>query len=63
MRGAEPFGAVAPGQRADLLLLEADPLTRVDHVSRIAGVAVRGRWLSRGELEKLRDEAAASLAR
>ncbi|HWS85858.1 MAG TPA: amidohydrolase family protein [Pyrinomonadaceae bacterium] len=63
VRGAEPFGAVAPGQRADLLLLEADPLTRVDHVSRIAGVAVRGRWLPREELEKMRGEAAASFPR
>ncbi|HKP11648.1 MAG TPA: amidohydrolase family protein [Blastocatellia bacterium] len=63
VRGAETFGTVAPGQRADLLLLEANPLTKVDNISRIAGVTVRGRWLSKGELEKMRDEAAASFPR
>jgi imidazolonepropionase-like amidohydrolase len=50
------FGVVATGARADLLLLEANPLTSIDNASRIVGVMVRGRWLSserlRHDLEK-----------
>lgn len=57
VRGAEPFGTVSPGQRADLLLLEANPLIKIDNISQIAGVTVRGRWLSKGELEKMRGNA------
>jgi imidazolonepropionase-like amidohydrolase len=46
------FGVVAPGARADLLLLEANPLTNIDNASRIVGVMVRGRWLSRERLRQ-----------
>jgi imidazolonepropionase-like amidohydrolase len=38
------FGVVAPGARADLLLLDADPLRDVGSVERSSGVMVRGRW-------------------
>jgi imidazolonepropionase-like amidohydrolase len=44
------FGTVAVGQRADLLLLDADPLRDVANVTRRAGVMVRGRWLTEDEL-------------
>jgi imidazolonepropionase-like amidohydrolase len=63
VRGAESFGTVSPGQRADLLLLEANPLTEIGNVSQIAGVTVRGRWLPRGELEKMRSDAVNSFNR
>ncbi|MDT8341813.1 MAG: amidohydrolase family protein [Longimicrobiales bacterium] len=45
------FGTVAPGQRADLVLLDADPLEDLDHLTRRGGVMVRGRWLDRAFLE------------
>jgi imidazolonepropionase-like amidohydrolase len=45
------FGTVAPGQRADLVLLEANPLDDLDHLTRRAGVMVRGRWLDREFLD------------
>ena len=44
------FGTVAVGQRADLLLLDADPLRDVANVARRAGVMVGGRWLTEDEL-------------
>ncbi len=47
----EPFGTVAVGQRADLILLDADPLASLDHVARRAGVMVRGRWLPEAEIQ------------
>ncbi len=63
VRAAESFGTVSRGQRADLLLLEANPLTEVDNVFQIAGVMVRGRWFSKGELEKMRSETVNSFNR
>jgi imidazolonepropionase-like amidohydrolase len=57
VRGADSFGTVEPGQRADLLLLEANPLTDINNISRIAGVAVRGEWLLKAELERKRNDA------
>jgi imidazolonepropionase-like amidohydrolase len=46
------FGVVASGARADLLLLEANPLTDIDHALRIVGVMVHGRWLSKDRLQR-----------
>lgn len=47
----DQFGLVAPGHRADLLLLEANPLDDVRHVSRRAGVMVRGEWLAENDIQ------------
>jgi len=41
----EEFGTVEVGRRADLILLEANPLEDIGNVGRRAGVMVRGRWL------------------
>jgi imidazolonepropionase-like amidohydrolase len=38
--------------RADLLLLDGDPLTDVKNTSRIAGVVAAGRWLPAEELHR-----------
>jgi hypothetical protein len=46
------FGTVAAGQRADLVLLDADPLADVANLARRAGVMVRGRWVPREEIEQ-----------
>ena len=48
---AEPFGTVAAGQRADLVLLDASPLADIRNVDKISGVMVRGRWLDRAALD------------
>ena len=52
------FGTVAVGNRADLLLLDANPLTDVRNVARRAGVMVRGRWLPAAELDRMLAEMA-----
>jgi imidazolonepropionase-like amidohydrolase len=44
------FGTVAAGRRADLVLLEANPLDDLDHLDRRAGVMVRGRWVPADEI-------------
>uniref|UniRef100_UPI0021489296 amidohydrolase family protein n=1 Tax=Tahibacter caeni TaxID=1453545 RepID=UPI0021489296 len=43
--GADGSGAVRRGQRADLVLLDADPLADIGNTARIAGVFAGGRWL------------------
>jgi imidazolonepropionase-like amidohydrolase len=45
-------GTIEKGKRADLVLLEADPLADVRNTTRRAGVMVRGRWLSQAEIER-----------
>jgi imidazolonepropionase-like amidohydrolase len=45
-------GIVAEGRRADLLLLDANPLVSIANSSRIAGVMVNGRWLSKADIDK-----------
>ena len=45
-------GTVAAGMRADLLLLDANPLVDIGNTTKIAGVVVNGRWMSRAELDK-----------
>jgi len=51
LRATGEFGAVAPGLRADLLLLDADPLQDVANAQKRVGVVVRGRWLPEAELQ------------
>jgi imidazolonepropionase-like amidohydrolase len=43
--GDEDAGRIGPGARADLILLDADPLRDIAHTRRIAGVMANGRWL------------------
>jgi imidazolonepropionase-like amidohydrolase len=50
------WGTVEPGKRADLLLLEANPLADIEATRGIVGLVAQGRWLS---AERLRDMRAA----
>ena len=50
---ADDWGTIAPGMRADLVLLDADPLADIRNTQRIRAVAVGGRWLERAELDLL----------
>jgi hypothetical protein len=50
---AKTRGSVAPGQRADLVLLDANPLTDIANVQAIRSVVVAGRLLDRKELDQL----------
>jgi len=49
---AATTGTVAAGKRADLVLLDANPLTDIGNSSRIAGVMINGRWLSKADIDK-----------
>ncbi len=50
---AARLGTVAVGQSADLVLLEANPLVDIANSRRIAGVMLRGRWLSPSDISAL----------
>ena len=52
------FGTVEVGKRADLILLDGNPLEDIRNVHRQAGVMVRGRWLPKAEIDRRLDEIA-----
>lgn len=45
-------GTIAVGHRADLILLEGDPLADIRQVRHQAGVMVNGRWLAKSEIDR-----------
>jgi imidazolonepropionase-like amidohydrolase len=47
----DSVGTVDIGKRADLLLLESNPLADVANVRKLVGVSLRGRWLPQSELQ------------
>ena len=49
----ETQGSVAAGKRADLVLLEADPVADILNTRRIAAVIVRGRLLSKTDIDRM----------
>jgi imidazolonepropionase-like amidohydrolase len=46
------FGTVAPGMRADLILVEGDPLADLARLQNPVGVMVEGRWVPRDAIER-----------
>jgi imidazolonepropionase-like amidohydrolase len=48
LRRSNEFGAVRPGLRADLVVLDADPLAQIENTRRIAYVIQRGRIVANG---------------
>jgi len=53
--GSNEFGIVAIGKRADLILVDGDPLKSISHAARRTGVMVRGRWFTEKELGQMLD--------
>jgi hypothetical protein len=49
--GAQPFGVVAEGKRADLVLVGANPLDSLATLEAPLGVMARGRWKTASELK------------
>ena len=46
------------GKRADLVLLDKNPLEDITNTRLISGVMVRGRWYSRADLDTMLEEVA-----
>lgn len=53
MGKSDEFGTIEAGKRADLILLEGDPLSDVGNIQKRAGVMVRGRWLTEEQLQSM----------
>ena len=51
LREAGNFGTVATGNRADLILVDSNPLENLATLRDRRGVMVKGRWLPRSEIE------------
>jgi imidazolonepropionase-like amidohydrolase len=47
------MGTIEKGKRADLVLLDANPLEDIRNTQRIAGVVANGRYFSRADLDKM----------
>jgi hypothetical protein len=60
--GTTDTGTIAQGKRADLILLNANPLTNIAGTENRAGVMVNGRWIAESEIQKRLKEIAARAA-
>jgi hypothetical protein len=60
LKAGTEFGTVSEGRRADLILVDHNPLDDVSFASRQVGVMIRGRWLPQSEIQKRLDEIASS---
>jgi len=53
-------GTIAVGKRADLVLLQGNPLSDIAETRRISGVMLQGRWLGREDIEQGLEQLAVS---
>lgn len=60
--GEVDFGSIAVGKRADLVLLEANPLDDIRNTRKIEGVVLQGRWMPKAQLEGMLERSAAVLS-
>ncbi len=51
------LGTVTEGKQASMLLVRGNPLEDIRNAQQVEGVFLRGRYLSRGDLDRLLDEA------
>jgi imidazolonepropionase-like amidohydrolase len=58
--GSEPFGTIEVGTRADLVLLDDNPLQNIANTKKRVGVMARGVWYSQRELDDMLEDTAAS---
>ena len=52
LKESDKSGTVAQGKVADLILLDANPLTDIANSTKINGVMVQGRWLPKVEIDR-----------
>ena len=55
---AGSWGQVSTGAKADLVLLNGDPLVDIQNYLEIAGVMIAGRWVDSTEIESIRNTVA-----
>jgi imidazolonepropionase-like amidohydrolase len=60
--GRKDTGIIAAGKRADLVLLDGNPLDDIANTRKISSVVLNGRYLSRAELDSMLSSARAAAA-
>jgi imidazolonepropionase-like amidohydrolase len=60
--GRNDTGIIAAGKRADLVLLDANPLDDIANTQKISSVVLKGRYLSRADLDSMLSSARAAAA-
>jgi tetratricopeptide (TPR) repeat protein len=63
LRHAQDFGTVEVGKRADLLLLNANPLEKIGNTRQIAGVMLRGQWFDQQKTTAMLNDVAETYAK
>lgn len=58
----DKVGTIQKGKRADLVLLNADPLADISATKNRAGVMLKGKWYTQAELDRWLDEIAPKIA-
>lgn len=56
MNGRDDFGTIVPGKRADLILLQQNPLEDVANAREIHGVMAAGRWYDQKAIAEMLDQ-------
>jgi imidazolonepropionase-like amidohydrolase len=56
MNGRDDFGTIVPGKRADLILLQQNPLEDVANARKIRGVMAAGRWYDQKAIAEMLDQ-------
>lgn len=60
--GRKDIGSIAPGRRADMVMLDANPSQNIENTQKISGVVLAGQFLSRKNLDALLENARATAA-
>lgn len=60
MIGVDDFGSIEEGKRADLLLVNENPLEDVSNIKDLRGVMVAGRWYEKATLQEMIKQASPS---
>lgn len=58
--GSERFGTIEVGKRADIVLLDGNPLENIENLKKRVGVMARGVWYPQRELNDMLEDTAAS---
>ncbi len=53
MNALDTIGTVSAGKRADLVLVEGNPLENIENTTKIAGVMAKGEWFPKDQLNKM----------